>query len=132
MAMLPYITSRTLQLNQEFAFLPSSPPRSKGGIFELRSYQLQPGTLLEWETAWKKGIDARRKFVEPMGAWFSHVGRLHEVHHLWQYPDLQSRKETREAAWQLDGWADTVHKTAQLAKYMDASILVPLRYSSLR
>jgi len=129
---LPLLNSRTLQLNQEFAFLPSSPPRSKGGIFELRSYQLQPGTLLGWETAWRKGIDARRKFVEPVGAWFSHVGRLHEVHHLWQYPDLQTRKETRDSAWQLDGWADTVHKTAELAKYMDASILVPLSYSPLK
>lgn len=52
------------------------------------------------------------------------------VHHLWQYPyvlhslelsfelriyalsnrDLQTRKETREKAWQVDGWSDTVHK----------------------
>jgi len=131
-ALLPLLTSRSLQLNQEFAFLPSSPPRAKGGIFELRTYQLKPGTLLEWETTWRKGIDARRKFVEPVGAWFSHIGRLHQVHHLWQYPDLQARKETRESAWQLDGWADTVHKTAQLATTMDALILAPLNYSPLK
>jgi hypothetical protein len=51
-ALLPLLTSRSLQLNQEFAFLPSSPPQSKGGIFELRTYELKPGTLLEWEAAW--------------------------------------------------------------------------------
>jgi hypothetical protein len=34
----------------------------------------------------RRGIDARRKFVAPVGAWFSQVGRLHEVHHMWQYP----------------------------------------------
>ncbi|TDL28080.1 NIPSNAP-domain-containing protein [Rickenella mellea] len=130
--MLPFLTSRSSQLNQEFAFLPSSPPRTQGGIFELRSYQLQPGALLEWEHVWRRGIDARRKFVEPVGAWFSQVGRLHQVHHLWQYPNLESRKETRENAWQLDGWSDTVHKTAQLAKYMDAFILVPLPFSPLK
>lgn len=50
--MLPYLTSRSTQLNQEFAFLPSSPPRTQGGIFELRSYQLLPGKLLEWESTW--------------------------------------------------------------------------------
>jgi len=131
-ALLPHLTSRTSQLNQEFAFLPTSPPRENGGVYELRSYQLKPGKLLEWEHTWRQGIEARRKFVKPCGAWFSQVGRLHLVHHLWQYPDLHTRKETREEAWQVDGWSDTVHKTAQLAKYMDASILVPLSFSTLK
>jgi NIPSNAP len=82
---------------------PSSPPRSQGGIFELRTYQLQPGALLQWESTWyfdhfrpdvsqltapirRRGIEARKKLVTPVGAWFSQVGRLHQVHHLWQYP----------------------------------------------
>ncbi|KAF9270702.1 NIPSNAP-domain-containing protein [Marasmius fiardii PR-910] len=131
-AMLPYVTSRTSQLNQEFAFFPTAPPHSQGGIFELRTYQLVPGTLLEWENTWRRGIEARRKYVTPVGAWFSQVGRLHQVHHMWQYSSLQHRKEVREAAWQVDGWAETVDKTAQLAKTMDSFILDPLPYSPLK
>ncbi|KAK7063985.1 Zn(2)-C6 fungal-type domain-containing protein [Favolaschia claudopus] len=107
----PFITSRSSQLNQEFAFLPTAPPHAEGGVFELRSYQLKPGTLLEWENTWHRGIEARRKFVAPVGAWFSQVGRLHQVHHLWQYPSLEARKELREKAWQIDGWAETVSKS---------------------
>jgi len=38
----------------------------------------------------RKGIEARRKFVRPVGAWFSQVGRLHQVYHLWQYPCVSS------------------------------------------
>ncbi|ELU39441.1 NIPSNAP domain-containing protein [Rhizoctonia solani AG-1 IA] len=109
-ALRPYLLSRNQQLCQEFAFLPSSPPHEQGGIFELRSYTLQPGSLLEWENVWRSGIEARKQFVKPVGAWFSQVGRLHEVHHLWQYPDLETRKLTRERAWKVDGWSDTVHK----------------------
>ncbi|KAF8718922.1 hypothetical protein AX14_011665 [Amanita brunnescens Koide BX004] len=131
-AMLPYVVSRSLQLNQEFAFFPTAPPHAQGGIFELRTYQLKAGTLLEWETAWRRGIDARRKFVTPVGAWFSQIGRLHEVHHMWQYPSLQARKEIREKAWQVDGWAETVSKTSQLATSMDSFILAPLSYSPLK
>ncbi|KAJ7597405.1 NIPSNAP-domain-containing protein [Mycena floridula] len=131
-AMLPYLTSRTSQLNQEFAFFPTAPPHEEGGIFELRTYELQPGALLEWEHAWRRGIEARRKFVAPVGAWFSQIGRLHQVHHMWQYPNLESRKETREKAWQLDGWAETVTKTSQLAKSMDSFILTPLPFSPLK
>jgi len=130
--MLPFLTSRATQINQEFAFFPSSPPRSQGGIFELRSYTLNPGKLLEWEGAWRKGIEARRQLISPVGAWFSQIGRLHQVHHLWQYPDLESRKETREKAWQVDGWSDTVHKSSQLAKFMDSYILEPLSFSPLK
>ena len=50
--MIPYLNSREPQLCQEFAVLPTAPPHSEGGIFELRKYQLKPGTLLEWEHAW--------------------------------------------------------------------------------
>jgi hypothetical protein len=50
--MLPHLKSRSSHLCQEFAFLPTAPPRTEGGIFELRIYQLKPGTLLEWESTW--------------------------------------------------------------------------------
>jgi len=131
-AMLPYLTSRSSQLNQEFAFFPSAPPHAQGGIFELRTYSLQPGTLLEWESTWRRGIEARRKITAPVGAWFSQVGHLHQVHHMWQYPSLEARKERREQAWRADGWAETVSKTGQLAKSMDSFILSPLSFSPLK
>jgi hypothetical protein len=61
--MMPTLQSRHSQLMSEFAFWPSSPPRDNGGIYELRSYQLIPGRLLEWENAWKRGLEARKRFV---------------------------------------------------------------------
>jgi len=131
-SMLPYMTSRSTQLNQEFKFFPSAPPHSQGGIFELRSYILKPGTLLEWESTWRRGIEARKKLLSPVGAWFSQIGKLHQVHHMWQYPDLHARKETRETAWEIDGWSETVAKTAVLTQSMDTAILSPLRWSPLK
>ncbi len=119
----------------------------------MRSYRLRPGSLLEWEAAWRRGIEARKKFVvsifhppacllddissrlgtdvktgnqQPAGAWFAQVGELHEVHHLWQYPDMATRKATREQAWNVGGWADTVQETVKLAKQMKSTILVSL------
>jgi hypothetical protein len=129
---LPHIQTRSTQLCQEFAFLPSSPPREKGGLFELRSYSLRPGKLLEWESAWRTGIEARKKTMAPVGAWFSQIGKLHQVHHIWQYDSLDSRKELRERAWSAPGWSDTVVKTADMATSMNASILLPLPFSTLK
>lgn len=60
----------------------------------------------------------------PIGAWFSQLGRLHEVHHvsrvvvvagtdlvkMWHYPSLEARREKRQQAWQIDSWSATVTK----------------------
>lgn len=35
----------------------------------MRSYELVPGTLLEWETAWKRGLEARKRFVVSLFFW---------------------------------------------------------------
>lgn len=58
------IKSKKTSLMQEFRFWPTSPPRQLGGVFELRSYTLHPGNLLEWETHWQKGLAARREVME--------------------------------------------------------------------
>jgi hypothetical protein len=60
--MFPFLLSRTNQLNQEFAFMPTKPPHAEGGIFELRTYALQPGTLLEWENSWYVILPLRTPF----------------------------------------------------------------------
>lgn len=81
---MPLVFSRENQLCQEFAFWQTARPQEKGGIYELRSYQLQPGALLEWEHEWRVGLEARiSSGHHPIGAWFSQIGRLHEVHHMW-------------------------------------------------
>ena len=61
------IHSKRTSLMQEFSFWPTTPPRSLGGLFELRSYTLHPGNLLEWETHWQKGLAARREVMEGVG-----------------------------------------------------------------
>ncbi|KAF8753959.1 NIPSNAP protein [Rhizoctonia solani] len=138
-ALRPYLLSRNQQLCQEFAFLPSSPPHEQGGFSSFDHTLFNQEACLNGKTfgaciciRLRSGIEARKQFVKPVGAWFSQVGRLHEVHHLWQYPDLETRKLTRERAWKVDGWSDTVHKTSQMARTMDSSILAALPFSPLK
>lgn len=108
---------------QEFSFWPTSAPRKLGGVFELRSYTLNPGSLLEWESHWRTGLDARKKVMEVrqtdgtiayvekaddpwqgVGAWFCQIGDLNTVHHLWQFADLEERRARREQSWVQPGW----------------------------
>ncbi|ROV98711.1 hypothetical protein VMCG_06809 [Cytospora schulzeri] len=123
------ITSKKTSLMQEFSFWPTTPPRQLGGIFELRSYTLGPGKLLEWEQHWRKGLKARREVMEGVGAWFVQVGELNTVHHLWQFANLEERKIRREESWRIPGWAETVHKTVPLIQDMKSRILIPMPWS---
>ncbi|KAI1823772.1 NIPSNAP family protein [Xylaria intraflava] len=123
------ITRREVSLMQEFSFWPTTPPRKLGGVFELRSYTLHPGNLLEWETHWRRGLKARREVMEGVGAWFVQIGDLNTVHHLWQFANLEERKARRERSWKQEGWAETVHKTVPLIQTMKSRIMVPMPWS---
>ncbi|KAK2804637.1 hypothetical protein FQN51_001839 [Onygenales sp. PD_10] len=123
------INTKSTSLMQEFSFWPTTPPRKLGGLFELRSYTLHPGNLLEWETHWRRGLTARREVMEGVGAWFVQIGELNTVHHLWQFADLEERKVRREQSWGIEGWADTVHKTVPLIQTMKSRILIPMPWS---
>jgi len=125
------ITTKRTSLMQEFSFWPTTAPRQLGGLFELRSYTLHPGNLLEWETHWRKGLEARREVMEGVGAWFVQIGELNTVHHLWQFADLEERKVRREESWSVPGWADTVHKTVPLIQTMKSKILIPCPWSPI-
>ncbi|KAL7417723.1 hypothetical protein BDY24DRAFT_346949 [Mrakia frigida] len=142
-ALAPFLVTRESSLLQEFAAWPAKDnpelsqqvedrKRTGDGVFELRTYELIPGTMLEWEGAWRKGIEARRKIITPEGAWFTQVGHLHTVHHLWAYSDMEDRKAIREKAWTLSGWSDTVKQTVKLAKGMTSQIMVPMSWSPLK
>ncbi|OJJ43455.1 hypothetical protein ASPZODRAFT_74315 [Penicilliopsis zonata CBS 506.65] len=123
------IKSKKTSLMQEFSFWPTTPPRKLGGLFELRSYTLHPGNLLEWESHWRHGLKARREVMEGVGAWFVQIGDLNTVHHLWQFANLEERKIRRELSWGIEGWADTVHKTVPLIQTMQSRILIPMPWS---
>ncbi|CAK40838.1 uncharacterized protein An11g09650 [Aspergillus niger] len=123
------IKSKKTSLMQEFSFWPTTPPRRLGGLFELRSYTLHPGNLLEWETHWRRGLKARREVMEGVGAWFVQIGDLNTVHHLWQFANLEERKVRREQSWGIEGWAETVHKTVPLIQTMQSRILIPMPWS---
>ncbi|KAG0181608.1 hypothetical protein DFQ29_007712 [Apophysomyces sp. BC1021] len=82
----PLLISRENNIMLEFSFWKTSPPHVTNGIYELRKYKLKPGRLLEWEMNWRQGLECRRQFCEPVGAWFSQLGDLNTVHHMWTYP----------------------------------------------
>lgn len=141
--------ARHLQYLLAFSFWPEISPRAGKNIYEIRSYRLQPGTsefvscsieiisltfsfsfaVIEWGNNWQRAIKHRRSNDGPFAGFFSQIGRLYNVHHIWCYPSLQARKETREAAWKKPGWDECVAYTVPLINDMHTRICVPTEFS---
>lgn len=66
-----------------FSYWPSPEPRDSRHVYELRSYILKPGTMIEWGNNWVKGINHRMDHNQAVGGFFSQIGRLYMVFHLW-------------------------------------------------
>ncbi|NWT02056.1 NIPS1 protein, partial [Mionectes macconnelli] len=151
------LLSRRNQLLLEFSFWNEPQPRQGPNIYELRTYKLKPGTMIEWGNNWARAIKYRQENQEAVGGFFSQIGELYVVHHLWgkggtpggvrvglggsvcqchpvpaAYKDLQSREETRNAAWRKRGWDENVYYTVPLIRTMESRIMIPLKISPLQ
>lgn len=126
------LLSRRNQLLLEFSFWNEPTPRTGPNIYELRTYRLKPGTMIEWGNNWARAIKHRQENQEAVGGFFSQIGELYVVYHLWAYKDLQAREETRKTAWTKRGWDENVYYTVPLVRNMESRIMIPLKISPLQ
>jgi len=142
------LRSRHLQYLLAFSYWPQIENRTGKNIYEMRSYRLKPGTMIEWGNNWARAISYRKNNNEAFAGFFSQIGRLYNVHHIWcelsliwihlnfqvthlilGYKSLQERKETREAAWRSPGWDECVAYTVPLIREMHCRVLAPTEFS---
>lgn len=124
---------RKNQICLPFSFWPEpSPNRGSKNLYELRSYTLRPGTMVEWGNHWARGLPLRSKNMTAVAGLFSHIGEMQVVHHLWAYPNLEARRKSRDLSWQEQGWNACVMKTVPLIRSMRSSILRPNSFSPMQ
>lgn len=77
------VRSRHLQYKLAFSYWPQIVKRQPKHIYEVRSYALKPGTMIEWGNNWARAINYRKNNEEAFAGFFSQIGRLYNVHHFW-------------------------------------------------
>lgn len=78
-----FLRSRHLQYLLAFSYWPLINLRKSDHIYEMRSYRLKPGTMIEWGNNWARAINYRQNNDEAFAGFFSQIGRLYNVHHIW-------------------------------------------------
>jgi len=131
-----HLIERSNQICLSFSYFGTPKPRPRSAdqlepsIYEMRSYWLKPGTLIEWGNLWHKGVQYRPD-AKVLGV-FSQIGQLYNVHHMWSYKNFQHRKQMRTDAWTKPGWSENVEYTVPLIRKMESKILVPLKNSPMQ
>jgi hypothetical protein len=94
-------------------------------IYEIRTYNLKPGCVSEYEKRFADGLEVRSKYSELYGFWHTEIGPLNQVVHIWAYESLQQRADIRTAASKDPGgtWPPA---TNDLLISQESDILIPI------
>jgi hypothetical protein len=132
---LPLI--RPLLLRQDVRLLnavrPPVAPASTGNIYEFRNYRAKPaGAVKQWLDAFTAVLPAREKYSKIVGLWQTETGQPNDVCHIWAYPDLNTRVETRATVLKDPAWQEFLKVSGPLLEEMNSTIMLPASHSPLR
>ena len=78
-------------------------------IYEIRTYNLKPGSVPVFEEAFAKGLPAREKYSKLGAFWHTEFGALNQVIHVWPYASVEERADIRaQASKDPDWWRPSV------------------------
>ncbi|MBI4207130.1 MAG: NIPSNAP family protein [Betaproteobacteria bacterium] len=132
-----FMLSQRSDIMIPFAISPEIKPGKVGPYFEMRTYTYASGELPKIVKAWEKAIPARLQFGPVTAIWYSELGGLNKFVHIWPYPTLDARVETRKKAQAAGAWPPSVVvKKEGLEEYrllaQENKIVMPSAFSPLQ
>ncbi|PWC84716.1 NIPSNAP domain containing protein [Azospirillum sp. TSH100] len=103
-------------------------------IYEMRTYRLKTGTVPAYlKLVEDEGIVIQRGHLGTLvGYFFSEIGRLNEIVHIWAYADLNDREARRAALAADPTWQTFLPKIQALIEEMENKILKAAPFSPPR
>ena len=81
---------------------PMGGDQALGGVYEMRTYTYEPGSIPELLKRWESSLPEREKHSPLAAGMFTEFGGLNRWMHIWPYKDLNHRAEIR--AKKIEGW----------------------------
>jgi hypothetical protein len=94
-------------------------------IYEIRTYNLRPGQVREYEKRFAESYPVRQKYSSLYGFWHTEIGPLNQLVHIWAYESLQQRADIRAAAAE-DPSGKWPPNATELALSQENDILIPI------
>jgi hypothetical protein len=98
-------------------------------IYEMRTYDLKPRALPEVLNRFGEAYEKNRKKFSPLAAfWYTEIGPLNQIIHVWPYKDVAERGRIRAEAVASGGWPP---KIGEFILAMKSDIMIPWDKSPL-
>ena len=95
-------------------------------IYEVRTYRLQPGSLQEIIKLFGEAYEHRKKLSELAAFWYTDIGPLNQIIHVWPYESLAHRTEIRAASASIKQWPPDIK---EFQEDMVSEIFVPCPFT---
>ena len=95
-------------------------------IYEFRTYQIKAGSLPDVLEKFQNKIDGRNKISKIGAFWYTEIGPLNQIIHVWPYENLEHRNKSRKEAVEKKLWPPD---TADHMVKMNSEIWNPAPFS---
>ncbi|SCX15839.1 hypothetical protein DSM25558_2067 [Agrobacterium sp. DSM 25558] len=102
-------------------------------FYEIRTYRLKNGAIPAYlDVVEKEGIDIQKSHLgELVGYFFSEIGTINEIVHIWGFTSLDDREKRRAALMADPAWQAFLPKIRDLIEVAENKIMKPARFSPL-
>ena len=103
-------------------------------IYEMRTYRLRAGAVAAYlKLVLEEGITVQTSNLgQLVGYFFTDIGPLNEIVHIWAYADLNDRAARRAKLAADPRWQEFLPRLQALIETMESKILVPSAFSPLQ
>ncbi|YCI06460.1 NIPSNAP family protein (plasmid) [Ensifer sp. D2-11] len=100
-------------------------------FYEIRTYRLKNGTIPAYlKVVEEEGIAIQQKHLGELIAYFySEIGPINEIVHIWAYPSLDERERRRAALMDDPDWRAFLPKIRDLIEVAENKIMKAARFS---
>ncbi|MCY1208476.1 hypothetical protein D9M68_267370 [compost metagenome] len=103
-------------------------------FYEMRTYTLHIGKMKEYlEHFEKEGLPVISRYTTLVGWWYTEIGELNQVVHIWAYESLDDRIRRRAALYEDRDWLERfIPKAFPMLIRMESKLLMPAAFSPIQ
>ncbi|MDF2646959.1 MAG: hypothetical protein K0Q73_2764 [Paenibacillus sp.] len=103
-------------------------------IYEMRTYMVKIGKLNDYLRLTEEvGIPIISNYAKLIGYWYTEIGELSQVVHIWEYPSLDVRAERRKALFSDQEWLDKfIANALPMLEKQENKVLYAANFSPIR
>jgi hypothetical protein len=103
-------------------------------IYEMRTYSIKIGKSQEYLQLFEEvALPIISKYSNLVGFWFTEIGELNQLIHVWEYKSLDTRAERRKALYNDPEWLENfIPKALPLLEKQESKILYAANFSPIK